>query len=125
MSLIPTPEQKEMEKLLPKLIDPRTEITFAELLEKVYSAPPIGSKIRVTDRGNQVFIYTENGYVPEIIWANCADEMPPDDDMTVITKDMATGLLSTCAGHHLQYWKRDEETAWTPYTPEKWKELNK
>jgi hypothetical protein len=73
-----------------------------------------------------VFVYTETGYVPEITWTNCADEMPPYNRRYIILKlersnktflkllvsDELRGMDTTC-------WH------WTPYTPEKWEELNK
>lgn len=60
----------------------------------------------------------------KITWINCADAMPPDDGNLVIVKDL-DGLVCK-EGYIVNAWKdRFDETAkWTPYTPEKWKELN-
>jgi len=61
----------------------------------------------------------------EITWTNCADEMPPKIPMLIICKwpealnyvsIQTTEFLWQCLNPH---------TKWTPYTPEKWKELNK
>ncbi len=65
----------------------------------------------------------------KITWTNCADAMPPDDDTKVIVMDIPTQGTGTVTGHELKdlqdYWGDNAETQWTPYTPEKWKEINK
>jgi len=62
----------------------------------------------------------------KITWTNCADAMPPDDELVIVR---------TWTGHFIKLTKYALEPSvnlygaenykWTPYTPEKWKELNK
>lgn len=59
----------------------------------------------------------------EITWTNCADKMPPDDDSYLIIK-LVGGIDLTQVIRGSQMPKLGNWN-WTPYTPEKWKELNK
>jgi len=77
----------------------------------------------------------------EITWTNCAEEMPADDDSLIIVKlsyvepDIAycphgkiadltvikSSIFLSEIGHvKYRAWKK----YWTPYTDEKWEELN-
>jgi len=77
----------------------------------------------------------------QITWTNCADKMPPDDTSLIIVKisyvepdidycshgkiaDLTaiTSSVFLSEINHVKYgtWKK----YWTPYTQEKWKELN-
>jgi len=66
----------------------------------------------------------------EITWTNCADEMPPDDDTYVIAivgdskPDSVAGSLVRSEYLKWHHWSM-VSVIWTPYTPEKWKGLNK
>ncbi|NBQ67535.1 MAG: hypothetical protein EBU46_01370 [Nitrosomonadaceae bacterium] len=64
----------------------------------------------------------------EITWINCADEMPPDDETHVIMRLSNPVVIQVAKGNQINHiyskiipnmWE------WTPYTDEKWKELNK
>ena len=62
----------------------------------------------------------------EITWTNCAEKMPPDDLDIII--DTWTGHKFKSVGWILKHEVNAFGLAnfkWTPYTPEKWKELNK
>jgi hypothetical protein len=62
----------------------------------------------------------------EIIWTNCADEMPPNDEIRVIM-----WIYDGCfvyAGNWFTKYERTliaDQAKWTLYTDEKWEELNK
>jgi len=64
---------------------------------------------------------------PEINWTNCAEQMPPDDEMIVIVnhsneyklhRAMELWAQITIYGDHTTY-------TWTPYLKEKWEYLNR
>ena len=72
----------------------------------------------------------------QIQWTRCSERMPPDDGTKIIAKNeseddyvLTTGLrlkvyLASCG----DTWNRVKisfQTYWTPYTDEKWEELNK
>lgn len=60
----------------------------------------------------------------EITWTNCADAMPPDEGLFIIcgVKFQYINMLTGRDIHNLLNFRAFK---WTPYTPEKWKELNK
>lgn len=61
----------------------------------------------------------------EITWHNCAEQMPPDD---VILNDIGGCILIHKKGGLTMYENillNNFEFRWTPYTKEKWEELNK
>lgn len=62
----------------------------------------------------------------KITRTNCSDEMPPDDEDIIIDtwtehKFKSVGWILK---HEANFFGLDN-FKWTPYTPEKWKELNK
>jgi len=67
----------------------------------------------------------------KITWTNCADAMPPDDAKIIIN---VNGNYDINTGYNMRYnmrylicvqgWAFMRYIEWTPYTPEKWKELN-
>ena len=57
----------------------------------------------------------------EITWTNCADEMPPDG-MRVIILAFGEYMKMTWCGELSRV--ASNKTEWTPYTDEKWEELN-
>ena len=70
--------------------------------------------------------------VPKITWTNCADKRPPYDP--IIIKDMRSSAIYRTHGEGFLLCQRErsygftgslKDYEWTPYTPEKWKELNK
>jgi len=62
----------------------------------------------------------------EITWKNCADEMPPDDYNKIITKHQDKIFEQMGITLHQVVNKfGSSDLSWTPYTPEKWEELNK
>lgn len=80
------------------------------------------TRIRVSDRNNQVYCYKDGKWIPEITWTNCADKMPPDG--WVIIEDSwgmeRTNTLKSDYGICV-----DLDAKWTEFTKEKWEELNK
>lgn len=61
-------------------------------------------------------------YFMEIItWTNCAEQMPPDDAEIIVH---AFGCHTRHLGADLQVWKLYDHIYWTPYTKEKWEDLN-
>lgn len=64
----------------------------------------------------------------QITWTNCTAAMPPDDATEVIIKT-EQGHMYVDTGNWLHYLLSISsdtcDLAWTPYTAEKWKELNK
>ena len=67
-----------------------------------------------------------DSHVPKITWTNCADAMPPDDVLVIVKswtgnifKLTRYALNSSVALYGAENYK------WTPYTLEKWEELNK
>jgi len=65
----------------------------------------------------------------QITWTNCADKMPPYNSDVVIHKFTYSSVVHKDAGEFLsdktlQYGTR-EYKEWTPYSKEKWEELNK
>lgn len=64
----------------------------------------------------------------QVTWTNCADEMPPDGyKIDIIVRSIATKepkIISTRVAHLLMP-SGNSMAEWTPYTPEKWKELHK
>lgn len=59
----------------------------------------------------------------EITWTNCADEMPPDDELLpIILYDMGNLSVINAAWLHCI---NKPNAKWCEHTPEKWKELNK
>lgn len=64
----------------------------------------------------------------QIIWTNCADAMPSEGyKIDVIVRSLATKeskVISTRVAHLLMP-AGNSGAEWTPYTPEKWKELSK
>lgn len=58
----------------------------------------------------------------QITWTNCADQMPLDDEDIIVS---ACGYFTIHEGLDLKYWLSVDHVKWTPYTPEKWKELDK
>lgn len=53
--------------------------------------------------------------------------MPPDDETMVISTSLDTHCLYVKTGRYLNEYilpSKDHRILWTPYTPEKWKELN-
>ena len=62
----------------------------------------------------------------EITWTNCAEKMPPyDANYLIIFREVASGLFDKNNGAHMNLARMKYLYDWTPYTPEKWKELNK
>ena len=65
----------------------------------------------------------------KITWTKCSERMPPND--TVIAKVGYDDTLFRVSGilvkQEYNRWKNfsDIPVFWTPYTPEKWKELQK
>ncbi len=61
----------------------------------------------------------------EIIWTNCADEMPTDDKTRIIV-----WIYEGCIIDHGTWFARyartliEDQAKWAIFTPEKWKELN-
>lgn len=60
----------------------------------------------------------------EITWISCAEQMPPDD-IRVILVPVNFPITTTGLKYYLQGGSRFRDYEWTPYTPEKWEELNK
>jgi len=67
--------------------------------------------------------------MPEITWTNCADEMPPETQKTIfrrVDKDKFFFTKNVVDANSLIHYLNDIKLIqWTPYTEEKWKELNK
>jgi hypothetical protein len=67
----------------------------------------------------------------QITWTNCADEMPPDDETTIICTygggmiDKMHAMIFHAAVNLSRKMNGETYIGWTPYTEEKWKELNK
>ena len=59
----------------------------------------------------------------EIIWTNCADEMPPDG-CVICRSYVSNGAIKYHKVLGELFNLTTENWQWTPYTPEKWKELN-
>lgn len=65
----------------------------------------------------------------QIQWTKCSERMPPDD--TVIAKvgydDTPSRVSGILVKQEYNRWKNfsDIPVFWTPYTPEKWKELDR
>ena len=69
---------------------------------------------------------TGGDYQMQITWTNCAEKMPPDDaNYLIIFREVASGLFDKNNGAHMNLARMKYLYDWTPYTPEKWKELNK
>lgn len=61
----------------------------------------------------------------KITWTNCDDAMPPDTNEHFIIRLLAfPKVIQSIDGNQAQDLNR-YSWEWTPYTPEKWKELNK
>ena len=63
----------------------------------------------------------------DITWTNCADKRPPINSIVIIRSEV-TGVIKKLNGAQLKFLHKSNSnrtTSWTPYTPEKWKELNK
>lgn len=62
----------------------------------------------------------------EITWTNCAEELPPSTpDWIIVSDGYGTHICDGMAVNHDYGICIDVEAKWAPYTPEKWKELNK
>ncbi len=64
----------------------------------------------------------------KIIWMNCADEMPPDDESEVIIRNIENKDQILTPADEIYYDIDEKELLswqWTPYTPEQWEELSK
>lgn len=59
-----------------------------------------------------------------ITWINCIDQMPPDGIGSVILNDIRGCLLFKALNPKLPK-ELSDKLRWTPYTNEKWEELNK
>lgn len=70
-----------------------------------------------------------NAPIPEIIWTNCAEEMPPEKQKTIFRRVDKNKFLFTknvVDDHSLIHYLKDIKLIqWTPYTDEKWNELTK
>lgn len=71
----------------------------------------------------------------EITWTNCAERMPPKTTTIIVKSSTDKAFISIgyeLHAHKLAYCRsygtndmfNSYEYKWTPYTPEKWKELN-
>lgn len=85
-----------------------------------------GRRVRVTDRNNQIYVYDGFAWKPEITWTNCADEMPPDGHPVILKYgDKAPQLRLNGRLPYDEYLiVKNRICYWTPYTDEKWKEIN-
>ena len=67
----------------------------------------------------------------QITWTNCADKMPPDENIKIIAIFLPSGKHMINYGHILNSVLRiinrntEHNWKWTPYTQEKWEYLNK
>jgi len=65
----------------------------------------------------------------QITWNNCAEQMPPEEQKTIFRrtdKDKFMFTKNVVDAHSLIFYTRKVDVLqWTPYTPEKWEELNK
>jgi len=69
-----------------------------------------------------------DSHVPEITWTNCADAMPPGEQVIArVGEDgeKSYSVNGSLVANEYNKWKRFNKVNiyWTPYTPEKWKEL--
>lgn len=67
---------------------------------------------------------------PEITWTNCADEMPPSAMQVITDNEGYYNIITGKTLHDTASFREIEQKTmshlyWTPYTPEKWEELNK
>ena len=69
----------------------------------------------------------EKACVPEITWTNCAKQTPPDTGDKFIFKDeWGYWYMYVCKGKdYITGYRSQDRVSYTPYTPEKWEELNK
>lgn len=68
--------------------------------------------------------------MPKTTWANCADVMPPAAAKVIVGEEGYYNITTGKQLHDLASYREIEQRTmshleWTPYTPEKWKELNK
>jgi len=65
--------------------------------------------------------------VPKITWTNCSHAMPPNNSLEIIIQYSLSGHKECIRGKDLHVlkaiWDTCTDVYWTPYTPEKWKEL--
>lgn len=68
----------------------------------------------------------------EIIWANCAERMPPDDSKVIAVVGYSVSqkpnlVFGSLVKSEYLRWKSfgDAPVLWTEFTPEKWEYLNK
>ena len=92
---------------------------------------PEGTRIRVTDRTNQIYVSKNGRWELEITWTKCSDRLPPrtdkekvilrghpDKNLMYMTSDDCNLLLPN-------YSKLREYCEWKPYTEEAWELLNR
>lgn len=44
-----------------------------------HEIPAEGTRVRVTDRDNQIYVVKNGQWELEIVWTKCSERMPPDD----------------------------------------------
>jgi len=62
----------------------------------------------------------------QIIWTNCAEQMPPDDESFIIEINGTlfwAGAIGNRLKEMIDHYK--DSARWTEFTEEKWEELNK
>lgn len=86
---------------------------------------PEGTRVRVTDRDNQIYVVKNGQWELEIAWTKCSEQMPPGDIEVIIDID---GILfhaysiGPCTRRNIN--RHIAIAKWTPYTPEAWNSLN-
>lgn len=90
---------------------------------------PEGTRIKVTDRNDQIYVAKNGEWGLEITWTKCDERMPPDKPGNPIIIKLQNGNIVKMSARwflNVVVNRADVDVIeWAPFTPEAWVELNK